>query len=169
MGVPAEPPYSYRDTQGHLGTIQLLGAGKTLGNTTRGLPGDSSVTLYIHHGDRQLYGSPWQPFSRAAHPDPSGPAAQLRDGAGRALGTWTFCRVTPLDLSGTLGTLTHAPTPHPRGKLATWQGWRSFLSPTSQVELELEVEVAGHGCVGPQLKGGGGTAFEEVGPTTQDQ
>lgn len=109
-GVPAEPPYSYRDTQGHLGTIQLLGAGKTLGNTTRGLPGDSSVTLYIHHGGRQLYGSPWQPFSRAAHPDPSGPAAQLRDGAGRALGTWTFCRVTPLDLSGTLGTLTHAPT-----------------------------------------------------------
>lgn len=63
---------------------------------------------------------------------------------------------------------THTCPHHPRGKLATWQGWRSFLSPTSQVELE--VEVAGHGCVGPQLKGGGGgTAFEEVGPTTQDQ
>ena len=45
------------------------------------------------------------------------------------------------------------PTPPP-GKLATWQGWRSFLSSTSQVELEVEVEVAGHGCLGPQLKGG---------------
>ena len=59
--------------------------------------------------------------------------------------------MTPLDLSGTL---THDPHPHPRGKLATWQGWRFFLSPTSQAELELEVEVAGHGCLGPQLKGG---------------
>lgn len=53
------------------------------------------------------------------------------------------------------------------GKLATWQGWHSFPSPTSQVELELEVEVAGHGCLGPQLKAG--AAFGEVGTTIQDQ
>ena len=53
------------------------------------------------------------------------------------------------------------------GKLATWQGWHSFLSPTSQVELELEVEVAGHGCLGPQLNAG--AAFGEVGTTIQDQ
>lgn len=58
-------------------------------------------------------------------------------------------------------------SPYPWGKLATWQGWRSFLSPTSQVELELEVEVARHGYLGPQLKVR--AAFGEVGTTIQDQ
>lgn len=57
-------------------------------------------------------------------------------------------------------------SPYPWGKLATWQGWRSFLSPTSQAELELEVEVARHGYLGPQLKV---RAAFEVGTTIQDQ